>query len=87
MVKKYIVIPAPVRLPAFEIEEGKLVHLHSNLWQYEDQDFVCEVGAPLKGGYVVWVDGRPTYFTAPNYNKKFTQTAPESGIYVHGVVK
>ena len=66
------VVPARVRTKAFEIKDAdKLQHIHSNLWKYGEQDFIVEVGAPIVGGAVVWLDGRPTYMLQDKYKAKY----------------
>ena len=62
------VIPKQVQHTAFVIKDkDKLVNLHSTLWRYGEQDFICEIGHPIVGGAVVWKDKRPTYVTHDKY--------------------
>ena len=76
MVKKHVVVPVRTEMQAMHIMEGNLSLMHSNVWQYEGQDFVCDIGVPRRGGTIVWVDSRPTYFDETQYAKKFTTFVP-----------
>ena len=63
------VVPRPTPVKAIKLEnKDKLVNLHSNLFKYDEIDFVCDHGHPMVGGYIVPVLGTRKYFAEAKFN-------------------
>lgn len=66
------VMPKATQLNAVVIVNAqKVKKQHSNLFKYGKHEFICEVGAPIVGGVIVFEADKPLYYTAEKFNKKY----------------
>lgn len=73
---KIVVVPRPTPLTAINIlDTKKLRKVHSTMYKYEDQEFICDVGAPTLGGWIVCEPERPLYYTNDKFVKKYALKA------------